>query len=160
MLNEETLKDFLINHLKENHFIIEVSIKPNNNIQVFIDSFDGLSIADCVEYTKLIENHFDRDEEDYELSVSSGGLDLSFTVPQQYDKYLEKEVDILTSSGQKMSGLLKSHTENECVIEIEVKEKPEGHKRKILIKKEVVLDKNNDIKTIKPLFSFKKNKKK
>ncbi len=159
MIEKKTLKDFIYSNLKDGHFLISVSVSASNQIQVYIDSMDGISISDCVEYTRMIEAEFDRDEEDYELSVSSGGLDLSFTVPQQYEKNLNKTVEVLTKDGKKIEGELKAYTESTVTLEIEVKELLEGKKRKQLVKKELLLNIEEQIKTIKPAFSFKRNKK-
>ena len=47
----------------------------------------GLMISSalyCVALSKYIEDHLNRDEEDYELEVGSAGLGQPFKVPQQY----------------------------------------------------------------------------
>jgi ribosome maturation factor RimP len=156
MIEKQTVKDFITSNLEEGHFLINASVNSTNQIQIYIDSMAGLSINECVAYTKLFEENFDREIEDYELSVSSGGLDLPFTVPQQYEKYLQKDVELLTVEGQKLEGVLKSYTDNKVVIEVEQKELLEGKKRKVLVKKDLEFEIENQIKTIKPAFSFKK----
>ncbi len=159
MINKSRLNDFIINNLTSRHFLIDLSISSSNQIQVFIDSMEGLSIAECVSYTKLIESEFDRDIEDYELSVSSGGLDLSFTVDQQFEKNINKEVELIAKDGNKYQGILKAFSKNKVEVEVEEKELLEGKKRKQLIKKEVSFDRVTEIKSIKAVVSFKKNKK-
>lgn len=159
MIEKQDVKRFISSNLKEGHFLIGVSVSTTNQIQVYIDSMDGLSINECVSYSKLIEEEFDREVEDYELSVSSGGLDLPFTVAQQYEKNLDKEVELLTVDGKKYTGVLKSFTEHSVVLEIEQKELLEGKKRKELVKRDFEFEIENQIKTIKPAFSFKRNKK-
>jgi hypothetical protein len=79
MISKNDIKELILKNLEENHFLIDISVSVNNQIQVFIDSKEGLPIKECISYSRLIENHFDREVEDYELSVSSGGLDLPFT---------------------------------------------------------------------------------
>jgi hypothetical protein len=65
-------------------------------------------------------------------------------------------VELLTVEGQKLEGVLKSYTDNKVVIEVEQKELLEGKKRKVLVKKDLEFEIENQIKTIKPAFSFKK----
>jgi ribosome maturation factor RimP len=159
MIEKQELKSFISSNLKDGHFLISVSVSTTNQIQVYVDSMDGVSISECVEYTRMIEAEFDREEEDYELSVSSGGLDLSFTVPQQYEKNLNKDVEVLTTEGKKLEGVLKSYTDTTATIVVEEMVLLEGKKRKQLVKKDLLLDIEDQIKTIKPAFSFKRNKK-
>jgi len=159
MIDKNSVKELVVKNLKEDHFLIDVSVSANNQIQVFVDSMVGLPISDCIAYSRLIENHFDREVEDYELSVSSGGLDLIFTVEQQFQKNLNKEVELLTKTGQKHIGILKQFDANSLTIEVETKELTEGKKRKELVKKALEFNKETDVKSVKPFFNFKKKKK-
>ena len=160
MIDKKILNRFIDSNLKDGHFLIDLTISNSNQINVFIDSMQGLPISDCIIYSKLIESEFDRDIDDYELSVSSGGLDLTFTVDQQFEKNLKNEVEVITKTGLKHLGVLLSYTKDTFTIETEVKELQEGKKRKILVKKEIIFDRENDIKSVKPVVNFKKNKKK
>ena len=159
MINKNDLKDLVVSNLEDNQFLIDLTISSSNQINVFIDSMEGFPISECIKFTKLIEAEFDRDVEDYELSVSSGGLDLSFTIDQQFEKNLNKEVELVAKDGLKYEGILLSYTKDTFSIEIETKELLEGKKRKSLVKKELTFDRLEDVKTIKPLVNFKKNKK-
>ena len=159
MIDKNEVKQLIVSNLKDNHFLIDVLVSTTNQIQVFVDSTEGLPISECVFYSRLVESHFDRDKEDYELSVSSGGLDLPFTVTEQFEKNVGKEVELLSKDGKKYLGLLVRFDDAEVVLEIESKEIPEGKKRKVLVKREVVFNRENDIKSIKTYFSFKKKRK-
>ena len=55
-------------------FLVEVTVSGDNRIVVEIDSYSSVSIDDCVRLNGIIESHFDRDVEDYELEVGSAGL--------------------------------------------------------------------------------------
>ena len=160
MIDKKTLNSFIVSNLKEDHFLIDLTVSNSNQINVFIDSMNGLPISECILYSKLIESEFDREIDDYELSVSSGGLDLSFTVDQQFEKNLNNEVEVITKDGLKHMGILLSYSENNFSIEYEVKELQEGKKRKVLVKKKSTFDRNSNTKSVKPVVNFKKNKKK
>ena len=146
--------------LKEDEFLVQLSIDEKNNISIFIDSMQGsIPISECVRITKEIEGYFDRDKEDYAIQVSSAGLDLPFVIPKQYEKYLGKELEIIRKNGLKLSGLLIAFDGEIATIEIEKKELVEGKKRKQIVKKQYQLNINTDIKSAKPKISLKRNKK-
>lgn len=67
-LAEEALKD-------TDRYVVDVTVSSDNVIEVYIDSDTSVTIDDCVEASRYIEEHLDRDAEDFELSVSSAGID-------------------------------------------------------------------------------------
>ena len=69
---ERLIKDKL---KKENCFVVELEVRKGNNILLEIDSLEGVTVEDCVSYSRAIEHNLDREEEDFELNVSSPGLD-------------------------------------------------------------------------------------
>lgn len=88
------------------HFLVAVLIKPGNKILVFIDSDTHVTIDDCVAVSRHIEANLDREVEDYELQVSSAGLDQPFKLLRQYHKNTGKQVDIVLNDGKKITGIL------------------------------------------------------
>ena len=54
-------------------FLVEVNITPGNEIEVVIDSDGSVDIDDCVALSRAIEERLDREEEDFELTVTSAG---------------------------------------------------------------------------------------
>ena len=51
------------------NYLVDVVIKPGNLIVVEIDNDEAVSIDDCAELSRYLEEHLDRDVEDYELEV-------------------------------------------------------------------------------------------
>ncbi len=135
-------------------YLVDLKVNPDNRIIIEIDSMQGVSLDDCVELNRLIESKLDREEEDYELEVSSAGLSEPFKVINQYHKNTGKEVEVLLKTGKKISGVLKEVAEDYCVLEQELMVKPEGAKRKV-----ATLETQNipyqDIKTTKLIIRFK-----
>lgn len=135
-------------------FLVDLTVSRDNNIVVEIDSKESVSIDDCASLTKKIESNFDRDKEDYELEVGSAGLTSPFKVKQQYEKFLEEEVEVLTKDGRKLKGILNAVGEETFTIGVAKKVKPEGAKRPI----EVIEDETfnySEIKYTKYLIQFK-----
>ena len=136
------------------YFLVDVSVSPDDKIVVEIDHAEGVWIDDCVELSRFIESKLDREEEDYELEVGSAGIGQPFKVLQQYFIHIGKEVEVLTKEGKKLEGVLKSADEQNFVITIQKKVKPEGAKRPKLVEEDVAYS-YDEIKYTKYLISFK-----
>ncbi len=77
----------------------------------------------CAAIHRHIENSLDRETEDFELQVSSPGLDLPFGVMEQYYKNEGKKVEVIDNEGTKYTGILKNITAGGFELETEVKVK-------------------------------------
>ena len=119
-----------------NPYLVEVAIKPGNYIVVEIDSDESVSIDDCVALSQYIEDHLDRDVEDYELEVGSAGITSPFKVLRQYQKNIGNEVEMLLKSGSKKVGVLTAVDIAGATISVEKKVKPEGAKRPVMVTEE------------------------
>lgn len=140
--------------LGDNMFLVDVSVSKSNVIHVFVDSFEGLTIEQCIEISRHVEHNLDREEEDFELQVSSPGLTESFKVKEQYIKYNGKGVEVLTSDSVQLTGVMKDVDDEGITLETSKREKVEGHKKKQLIVKKHKL-KFDEIKSAKAVISFK-----
>lgn len=135
-------------------YLVDVKVTPDNRILVEIDSFNGVSLDDCVALNRFLESKLDREQEDYELEVSSAGLSSPFKVLKQYEKNIGKEVEVLTTEGVKLSGLLNSVSTDAVVLTVEKTIKEEGAKRKKTIQEEITISFKN-IKITKLIIRFK-----
>jgi ribosome maturation factor RimP len=104
-------------------FLVSVKVSNANRIIVLADKNEGITIDECAAIHRYIENGLDRDIEDFELQVSSPGLDLPFGVIQQYHKNEGKKVEVLDNEGSKFTGKLKNITEGGFELETEIKTK-------------------------------------
>ena len=118
------------------YFLVDVIITKDDKITVEIDHAEGVWIEDCVSLSKHIEANLDREEEDFELEVGSAGIGQPFKVLQQYVNHIGKEVEVLAKDGKKYRGVLTAACEDNFTVTIQVKEKPEGAKRPVLVDKE------------------------
>jgi ribosome maturation factor RimP len=116
----------------KDYFLVDVEISSDNRIVVEIDHADGVWIEDCVELSKFIEEHLNRDEEDFELEVGSAGLGQPFKVPQQYVNFVGKEVEVLDADGKKVQGILKQVEGNNFTVAVKEKVHVEGKKRPVM----------------------------
>jgi ribosome maturation factor RimP len=97
-------------------FLVQADVKPGNRILVFLDGDHGITIKDCVDISRFIESHLDRDKEDFELNVSSAGLDHPFTLLRQYRKHVGKPVIVKLHDGTKQEGLLEDASDAGILI--------------------------------------------
>lgn len=133
MIDKSVVKQLVEQWLTDKeYFLVDVEASPDSRIVVEIDHADGVWIEDCVELSRFIEEHLNRDEEDYELEVGSAGLGQPFKVPQQYINFIGKEVEVLDKDGKKYKGTLKSVDGNDFVVTVNEKVKVEGKKRPVL----------------------------
>lgn len=107
MITKEQVANVCEEALSEtDRFLVEVKVKPNNVIEVYIDSDTAVNIDNCVELSRFIESRLDRDVEDYELSVLSWGLSGALKLDRQLQKYVGQEVEVKTKEMGKMQGKL------------------------------------------------------
>jgi TonB family protein len=117
---------------------------------VEIDHKDGVWIEDCCELSRFIEEHFDRDVEDFELEVGSAGIGQPLKVLQQYINAIGYDVELLTAEGKKMEGMMKSADEEGFVVTVIEKQKVEG---KVMASFIVETDGSiSEVKILKPVF--------
>ena len=83
-------------------FLVAVRISSSGKITVLADKKEGITIDECVAISRFIEKNLNRDEEDYELQVSSPGLDMPFSVKQQYYKNEGRRIEVVDSEGKKI----------------------------------------------------------
>ena len=104
-------------------FLVTVKISNANRIIVLADKNEGITIDECAAIHRHIENGLNRDKEDFELQVSSPGLDMPFVVIEQYFKNEGKKVEVVDNEGSKYSGKLKNLTAGGFELETEKKTK-------------------------------------
>ena len=130
MIDKIKLKDYVEGVLADTDcFLTDLSVSPDNNIVVEIDSPGVIDIDFCSALSRRIEEEFPRDVEDYELEVGSAGLTAPFKVRGQWEKNVGNDIEVLTSNGKKLYGLLRELRDDAFILETEQKVKRDGMKR-------------------------------
>ena len=158
MINKNKIIELANQRIKEldnGCYLVDVNISSNNSISVEIDNLEnGLSIEDCVSVSRNVEHNLDRDSSDFDLKVSSPGIDQPFKVLKQYYKNIEKRVKVVLNDYGSYEGVLKNVTDNDITLEWEEKQRIEGKKKKITrIEKKTISYK--EIKETRIIISFK-----
>lgn len=102
-------------------FLVELRIKPTNNVKIYIDGNQGVSVDKLVQYNrrlyKLIEESGMYPEGEFSLELSSPGLDEPLKLHRQYLKNVGRFVEVLLQDGVKKEGKLISATDTEIAVE-------------------------------------------
>jgi ribosome maturation factor RimP len=102
-------------------FLVEAIIQTGNRVTVFFDGDNGVSIADCQKLSRMIEEKLDNDTADYDLTVSSAGMDRPIKLLRQYKKRIGKALEVNLLSGERKSGILVRADEKSIELEHPVK---------------------------------------
>jgi ribosome maturation factor RimP len=149
------LIDERIQELNKDLYVVELTISSKNVIRVELDRIDGyVAVEDCMSVSRNIEHNLDREDDDFELHVSSAGLDKPFRHANQYRKNIGRRVKVKRKDSSKIEGELISFDENEIKLMDRLKKKIEGRKKKEWVE-DIYVIKLEEIKETKIVISFK-----
>ncbi|MGE0077672.1 MAG: ribosome assembly cofactor RimP [Bacteroidales bacterium] len=155
MINKQLVESIVQPKLEEeNLFLVDINISASNSIVITIDGDKGAGIDSCIAISRLVESSLNRDEEDFELEVTSAGIGQPLKISRQYVKNIGREVEILKKSGEKIKGTITAATDSNFSVKYSKKVAVEGRKTKQTIEEEETLV-YSDIKTTKVVISFK-----
>jgi ribosome maturation factor RimP len=143
-----------IDSLDRGLFIVDITISASNVINIELDKEQGgVSIEDCISVSRNVEHNLNREVEDFELNVSSAGMDRPLRHEKQFHKNLGRKISVLKSNGESLEGTLHKFDAEGFNLIIEKKIKNEK-KKNVLITEEITLSKS-EIKEMKRIISFK-----
>jgi ribosome maturation factor RimP len=126
MANEQviaSIRQLLEGLLSSNpeYFVVEVKIKPTNNVKVFVDGDKGVPVDKLVTLNRalypLLESAGLFPDNDFSLEVSSPGLDEPLKLHRQYLKNIGRKVEVTLLDGTVKEGILQAVTEDQITIE-------------------------------------------
>ncbi len=141
---QEKVTQLLEKALKENPslFLIDMEIRPGNQIRVTIDGDQGVKVEDCIAISRAIEHNLDREEEDFSLEVLSAGVSEPLSMVRQYKKNLGRKLKVKTSD-ETLEGELVNVSDEDITLHWKSREpKPVG-KGKVTVQKEAVVPYKN-----------------
>jgi ribosome maturation factor RimP len=102
-------------------FLVDIKVKPTNNIKVFIDADGGLPIEKCITVNRALYKKMEETSMfpngDFSLEVSSPGLDEPLKLFRQYKKNIGRNVEVITKEGLRKEGKLTEVTEDGFIVE-------------------------------------------
>lgn len=154
MISKTKIESLIAEKLSEgNYFVVSLDVSTANKIKLVVDHSDGITIEQCVAFSRQIEHNLDRDEEDFALEVTSPGLSTPLLVKQQYEKNIGRELDILLTDDTRIKGELLTVEEEQVVVHEEKKKRVEGKKNKQLVIQDHTI-KLSDIKSALVVIKF------
>lgn len=103
------------------YFLVEVRIKPTNNVKIFLDGDQGITIEKCIAINRALYKQLEGSGlfpgDDFSLEVSSPGLDEPLKLFRQYQKNVGRMVEVLLKDGSKTEGKLLEVQENAISVE-------------------------------------------
>ena len=149
-MNVSEIKDAIGNEIvARGCYLVDVTVSKDNEIEVIIESEEGrIELDDCVAISRYFETCFDREKEDYELTVTSAGLDLPFKVLKQYTKAVGSKVEVQLKGGKKLIATLTAADEESITLSYTAKEAVEGKKKKELVEHNdrITMDQVNSVR--------------
>ena len=131
MISEQNIRKILEEQPEfAEYFFVSVKVSGDNHIEILADTDKGITIDQCGEISSKLEELLDRDQEDFELEVSSPGLTEPLRVPRQYAKNIGNDVDIVLIDGQKLEGTLTAADSDGVTIKQTITEKVNGKRTK------------------------------
>lgn len=103
------------------YFLVDIKIKPTNNVKVFIDGDQGISIEKCVRFNRALYKKLEDSalfpNGDFSLEVSSPGLDEPLKLHRQYKKNIGRQVELVLQDGSTAEGRLLEVSEDGIIVE-------------------------------------------
>jgi ribosome maturation factor RimP len=114
-------------------FVVNVKVKPINNIKVYLDAESGFSIEKCSMVNRKLYAQIEAAEMfpagDFSLEVSSPGVDEPLVQYRQYVKNIGRKVTVTDMEDAEKTGILKEVTEEYITLEI----KPAKQKQSLIV---------------------------
>jgi ribosome maturation factor RimP len=150
MITKDHIRKLTEKHISDTGiFIVDVRLSSTGRITVLIDKPEGVTIDDCAALSRYISRELGEKGGDYELNVSSPGLDMPLVVPEQYRKNEGHMVEVVLHDGTREKGTLMNVTHGGFDLRVDTKQK----NREVT---SLVRSFNfEDVKSVKVIISFK-----
>jgi len=117
----ETVTQLLQPLLTDDIFLIEIKVKPTNNIKIFLDADSGLGIEKCIRINRALYRQMEEmgiyPDGDFSLEVSSPGIGEPLKQLRQYTKNIGREVEVTSLEDVKTIGTLTAVTDDGIALE-------------------------------------------
>ena len=131
---EQLVSDFL--ETREDLYLIDLKISAGDDIVVILDGDQGVTLQDCLDASRAVENNLDREEHDFALQVMSAGLSEPLSMPRQYRKNIGRVIEILLADSSKVEGELVKVDEEKITLLLRYRKPKEIGKGKVDVEEE------------------------
>ncbi len=128
----ETIKGILAPLLADDIFLVDIKIKPINNIKIYLEADAGLPIERCTRINRSLYRTIEEmqlyPDGNFSLEVSSPGLSEPLKMHRQYLKNVGRELEVTKQDETKLTGKLLRVDEMSISIEF-----TEGKNKKAVV---------------------------
>lgn len=146
-----TIRQFLEPLLEEDMYLVDMRIKPTNNIKIFLDADKGLPLERCIKVNRALYKKIEESGMypggDFSLEVSSPGVDEPLKLQRQFFKNVGRNVAVTLPDDSIRSGKLIAADENSFTVS-----RTEGKGKKAVVIEDVFS--YPEVKSVKVLISF------
>lgn len=99
----------ILSEILENYkslFLIELTFGSNNDVKVFLDGDNGVTLKDCASINSDIKKKINQDEINYSVEIGSCGIDFPLKLVRQFKKNIFRKIEITDLDGLKHIGTL------------------------------------------------------
>ena len=98
MTFKEKVEGLLNQGLEENPslFLVDLNISDSYKITVTLDGDNGVTLQDCIDISRVIEQNLDREEQDFSLEVASAGVSSPLKGIRQFKKNRGRTLKVKT----------------------------------------------------------------
>ena len=134
-------------------FLVETRIKPTNNVKIFLDGDDGITIEKCITINRALYKQVEGSglfpNDDFSLEVSSPGLDEPLKLPRQYRKNIGRLVEVNLLDGTRIEGKLTEVKDDAITVEEIKSKKPISQKHRPTAKQVELVMRELPLNTVK-----------
>ena len=155
MTFKEKVEGLLNQGLEENPslFLVDLNISDSYKITVTLDGDNGVTLQDCIDISRVIEQNLDREEQDFSLEVASAGVSSPLKLVRQYKKNIGRTLKVKTTSSEEIEAKLTMADDEKITLEWQAREPKKIGKGKETVDKKLEIPYEN-IKEAIVIISF------
>ena len=155
IFSEEQVRDTIEEYLKDTAlFLVELTVGGDGRIGAYIGGDNGVSVKNCEDLNRHLNEVLDNVSNDFELVVSTPGVGEPLKVTRQYGANIGRTVKVRRLDGTTLEGELTESDDKGFVVKTRKKERIEGRKSKQWVEEDHRFE-FDSISETKVLVSFK-----
>lgn len=113
MTFKDKVSNLIAEELENNSslFLVDLSISESYKITVTLDGDNGITLQDCIDVSRAVENNLDREEQDFSLEVASAGVSSPLKLVRQYKKNIGRTLKVKTTTSETIEAKLEAANE-------------------------------------------------
>lgn len=136
-LLEQTLAE------KPHLFVVDFSVSNSNSVLITLDGDHGITLQDCIDIHKYINNNINEEEYDFSLEVASCGATAPIKNFRQFNKNIGRTLSITTKDNEKFDAVLTGLDGENLLLEWQAREAKKLGKGKETVTKNASISHKN-----------------